>query len=449
MERISAADAKNELRARGKKARWPCMMPSPTKVTPLSSCRTAPMTAGARAASRTAATGVKTPSNGSAASWSMASTAPSAAPQPSMRSATASAGCAPPPAESGALIVAGTRIAATADMAKSTTPPSCHVCMAMVCAAAASPEMACVARATARRAQFSDSDRASTPRPPARSGASDAADGGRHVARPPMMPFFASRTPYAAAAATSATPVATAAPRTPMPSAKMQIGSSTALIDCVASVTRSGVATSRRPRNVAKPTKASIAGTSASARTKRYSVARPRVAADAVAGSTARSACAGQPATASVAQAPMTADTKAASWTRCLSTAASPAALADATSGVTTDGKKLTTTKMLWKTWFAAPSAASACKRVSRRVSRRFCGTKGGRRADGRRCAAGFAPPWTRFGRPRTCRRCRRAAARKGWPPRAAPAAECACRARRRAARSPAPPPRPRRRVAR
>ena len=39
------------LRARGKKAWWPCMMPSATKVTPFNSCRAAPMAAGARPAS--------------------------------------------------------------------------------------------------------------------------------------------------------------------------------------------------------------------------------------------------------------------------------------------------------------------------------------------------------------------------------------------------------------
>ena len=68
-----------------------------------------------------------------------------------------------------------------------------------------------------------------------------------------------------AADAHSAAAVAMAAPATPRPALKMRIGSRMTLSDCVRSVILRGVTTSKMPRKVAKPTNASIAGTSAKA----------------------------------------------------------------------------------------------------------------------------------------------------------------------------------------
>mmetsp|Transcript_16587 Transcript_16587/g.57203 ORF Transcript_16587/g.57203 Transcript_16587/m.57203 type:complete len:231 (-) Transcript_16587:927-1619(-) len=176
----SPADATKALTARGKKAWWPCMTPSATKVTPLMSWSSAPIIAGARAASRIDSTGVKTLSSGSAKSWQPASSSPAARPQPSMRSATSFAPTFPPPFSTGAFSVDGTSMAATEDKAKSTTPPNCHVCIAIVCAAAASPvgSSACVARVTQMKAVFMAMDRLSTPNPPTKSGAREAGLGG-------------------------------------------------------------------------------------------------------------------------------------------------------------------------------------------------------------------------------------------------------------------------------
>mmetsp|Transcript_4686 Transcript_4686/g.14675 ORF Transcript_4686/g.14675 Transcript_4686/m.14675 type:complete len:499 (+) Transcript_4686:155-1651(+) len=349
------------FRASGKNAWWPCMTPSATNVTPFNSCSTAPMMAGARAASRTEATGENTFKSGSAANCSAASPNPAARPQPSMRSAT------PLPrvraSAPGALSAAGTSTAATDDSAKSTTPPSCQTCMAMVCAAAAPPvgSSAWVARVTERNAVFSARDRASTPAPPTMSGANDDRGGGlSSFADSSSVPRRTRRNRYVIAERSSAHAVARAAPPTPILAPKMSNGSSTKFKPWEASDTRSGVTTSKRPRNAAKPTNAMMAGTMPPARTVRYVTAWRHVAAAASFGNARESAVRGARPRHTDAVAPITAEIHKASRTRFLTSSSSPAACAAATSGVTTAGTNETTKNTDEKTWFAAPSAASA-----------------------------------------------------------------------------------------
>ena len=112
-------------------------------------------------------------SSGNANNCNIASATPAHNPQPNIRSATPFARATPPPSflrrRSSPL---GTNTAATEDRAKSTTPPSCQTCIAIVCAAAALPagSMAWVARVTLRKAMLRATDRARTPAPPVSKG---------------------------------------------------------------------------------------------------------------------------------------------------------------------------------------------------------------------------------------------------------------------------------------
>ena len=80
-------------------------------------------------------------------------------------------------------ILLGTRKAATVDRARRKMPPTLKTCMAMLCAAAATPVLSrvCVARVTARKTTLRATARSWTAAPPARSGRSVLREGSARI----------------------------------------------------------------------------------------------------------------------------------------------------------------------------------------------------------------------------------------------------------------------------
>eukprot|EP00962_Isochrysis_galbana_P015418 scaffold4423_cov105-Isochrysis_galbana.AAC.4 len=154
----------------------PTMTPSPTNVTPLRSCSTAPIIDGATAARCTSGSGVKTPSSGRAASCAAPRPAPSSSPHVSSRDAADRAQATPPPSRFSS---AGMMMDATVDRANSTTPPSCQSWMVTAWAAAAVPveSRPCTVFVIQRKARLSAAERSWTAPPAVASRVSAARDG--------------------------------------------------------------------------------------------------------------------------------------------------------------------------------------------------------------------------------------------------------------------------------
>ena len=122
----------------------------------------------------------------------------------------------------------GTTMAATVDMAKRMTPPSCHSCIERACAAAATPveSRVCVVDVTLTKATLSATARSCTAAPPFSSVDIEDRAGTRSIAdhRVSFLRSISARN--APPEAICATEVASAAPATPILALKMSIGSS-------------------------------------------------------------------------------------------------------------------------------------------------------------------------------------------------------------------------------
>mmetsp|Transcript_4268 Transcript_4268/g.15028 ORF Transcript_4268/g.15028 Transcript_4268/m.15028 type:complete len:246 (+) Transcript_4268:597-1334(+) len=235
------------------------------------------------------------------------------------------------------------RMLASVDSARTAMRHSWNICAETVCAAAAVPvaSIVSIARITARNVMFCAMDRICTAAPPTMSFPMFPQLGTRISEFRVTIPRFSIVLRYNVADITSDADVAIAAPATPIalmnPPPKMSSGSSTRFTVWLRSVIFIGVVTSSVPRNAAKPTVETIAGTNVSARQPMYGAAMAAVS-DPGTTPTTDSAPARNTVNRAIPKTPTREATKMASPVARWTSSVSPLAAAFATTGAMMDG---------------------------------------------------------------------------------------------------------------